>query len=225
MGGSWSKNWDGSYICRRGKDAKDFRRRVFRSLATPIGSGNDIKNVTKISVPLLKRLSRPWNADSDSDSDFPPLTIFVKEEPEVTVDIMDVLSECPGIEIDGPRTATPLRESYRIALPSLPSQPNDLSSLYIPKAKLVTLLKLLQQAQHNSTESLVASINDLPASDGQVGWDDFETVMPKFSVGQFESSFGESWATNVVSLATSCRRSRSHLSSRCRGSRQKVVQV
>ncbi|KAI1370100.1 hypothetical protein F4677DRAFT_439289 [Hypoxylon crocopeplum] len=175
-GGTWGPH-RGWYIAVRGKDASDFRRRLFRSLATPDDSNINTRTVTTIPVPRFEWLGFRKDG-SDPEDDPTQQFVVVEDETEASIDILDVLSESPP-EKDT-LTMNPFRESYRLVLPSLPKRTDDLSSLCIRTTKLVALLKLIQQTQRENTEDLVTSVEEV-GSDAKVGWEGFETVMSEYS--------------------------------------------
>ncbi|KAF1849699.1 uncharacterized protein K460DRAFT_360546 [Cucurbitaria berberidis CBS 394.84] len=182
----YSGNWgphSGSYIALRGKDAGDFRRRLFRSLAVPdsTSTGHDT------TIPVPRFMWYESNEGRDSEDETGQQVVVAEDESELSIDIVDVLSECP-IEADR-LTANPFRESYRIALPSLPKHTDDISVLFIPTVKLVALVKLAQQVQRESRTDLVATIEGL-GNDGKVGWEAFESAMSEHSefIADFVSS-------------------------------------
>ncbi|KAI0181173.1 hypothetical protein GGR52DRAFT_577765 [Hypoxylon sp. FL1284] len=173
-GGFW-RGHSGWYLAARGKDAGDFRRRIFRSLATPEGSSRN--TVTTISVPRFEWLG-PREDGSDPEDDPTQQFIVAENETEASIDVVDVLAESPPEE--DALTMNPFRESYRLALPSLPKRTDDLASLCILKTKLVALLKLIQQTQGENMEGLVTSVEEV-GGNGMVSWEGFEKVMPEYS--------------------------------------------
>ncbi|KAI1401090.1 hypothetical protein F4819DRAFT_343182 [Hypoxylon fuscum] len=175
-GGTWGPH-RGWYVAVRGKDASDFRRRLFRSLATPDSSSINTGTVTTISVPRFEWLGFRKDG-SDPEDDPTQQFVVVEDETEASIDILDVLSESPP-EVDT-LTMNPFRESYRLVLPSLPKRTDDLSSLCIPTAKLVALLKLIQQTQRENMEDLVTQVEEA-GSNAKVGWEGFETIMSEHS--------------------------------------------
>jgi hypothetical protein len=102
-----------------------------------------------------------------------------EDESESSIDIVDVLSECPP-EADR-LTANPFRASYRIVLPSLPKQIEDISALSIPTTKLVALVKLAQEVQRESISDVVTSIEKL-GIDGKVEWEKYDSAISEQSV-------------------------------------------
>lgn len=176
-GGTWGPH-RGWYVAVRGKDASDFRRRLFRSLATPDSSSINTETVTTVSVPRFEWFG--FREDGSDPKDDPTQQFVVMEdETEASIDILDVLSESPP-EVDS-LTMNPFRESYRLVLPSLPKRTDDLYSLCIPTIKLVALLKLIQQTQRENTEDLVTLVEE-SGSNVKFGWESFEIVMLEHSV-------------------------------------------
>ncbi|OTB04208.1 hypothetical protein M426DRAFT_262427 [Hypoxylon sp. CI-4A] len=175
-GGTWGPH-RGWYVSVRGKDASDFRRRLFRSIATPDSSNTNTSSITTIPVPRFEWLGLREDG-SDPEDDPTQQFVVVEDEAEASIDILDVLSETPP-EADT-LTMNPFRESYRMVLPSLPQRTDDLSSLYISTTKLVALLKLIQQIQRENTENLVSRVEEV-GGNGKVGWEGFETVISEHS--------------------------------------------
>jgi hypothetical protein len=116
---------------------------------------------------------------SDSENELGQQVMITEEESELSIDIVDVLSECPP-EVDT-LTANPFRESYRTVLPLLPRSTEDLSVLFIPTTKFVALVKLAQEVQRESSAGLVAMIEGL-GNNGKIGWDKFDSVISEHSV-------------------------------------------
>jgi hypothetical protein len=116
---------------------------------------------------------------NDSEDDSGQQFIVAEDESESSIDIVDVLSECPP-EADR-LTANPYRESYRIALPPLPKQIEDISALSIPTTKLVALVKLAQEVQRESIADVVTSIEKL-GIDGKVEWEKYDSAISEHSV-------------------------------------------
>ncbi|GAB1201077.1 hypothetical protein APSETT444_010464 [Aspergillus pseudonomiae] len=177
----YSGNWGphgGWYIAIRGKGASDFRRRLFRSLALPASSGSSTGYDTKITVPrFIWFESRKEETDSGPEPD--QQVVVAEDESELSIDIVDVLSECPP-EADT-LTANPFRESYRIILPSLPKLTGDLSMLFIPRIELVALLKLVHQVQGESSVDSAAAIRGL-GKEEKIGWERFDFAISERSV-------------------------------------------
>ncbi|KAE8138895.1 hypothetical protein BDV38DRAFT_281457 [Aspergillus pseudotamarii] len=175
-----SANWGphgGWYIAIRGKDASDFRRRLFRSLALPASSGTSTSYDTKITVPrFIWFESKKEETDSGPEPD--QQVVVTEDESELSIDIVDVLSECPP-ESDT-LTTNPLRESYRIVLPSLPKQTGDLSMLFIPRIDLVALLKLVHQIQGENSVNSTAAISGL-GNEEKISWKRFDSAMSEQS--------------------------------------------
>ncbi|KAI1408892.1 hypothetical protein F5Y13DRAFT_193929 [Hypoxylon sp. FL1857] len=144
--GSWGPH-DGYLLGIRGKDGSDFLRRVFRSLAVP--NGIITGNTTTIRVPrfIMYRLR-----SKSPDGPLEQRIVVMGEEKERSIDIQDVISECPPN--DEPVWLKPLRESYSIVLPSLPHQPHDLADLHVPTTKAVDLLKLVHSLPSSEKEPM-----------------------------------------------------------------------
>ncbi|KAK7935920.1 hypothetical protein PG985_001415 [Apiospora marii] len=109
--GNWGPHW-GSYVSTRGKGASDFMRRIFRSLASPDYDDTASPHAaagtekTETSIPVLRfmyRLRLPEgeketkDREGDEEPERPELAIMENER-EVSIDIQDVLSECPPEE-------------------------------------------------------------------------------------------------------------------------------
>ncbi|QLI70423.1 uncharacterized protein G6M90_00g066760 [Metarhizium brunneum] len=175
--GIWGPH-DGWYIAIRGKDASDFRRRLFRSIALPASSGTSTSYDTKITVPRFI-----WFKSENEETDFGPepdqQVVVTEDESELLIDIIDVLSECPP-EADR-LTANPFRESYCIVLPSLPKRIGDLSMLFIPRMELVALLELVHQVQGENLVDLAAAIRGL-GNEEKISWKRFDSAMSEQSV-------------------------------------------
>ena len=177
--GTYSGKWGphrGWFIAMRGKDATDFNRRLFRSLAVPnVTSAN---HETTIPVPRFIMYQR--HPDQQESDDPEQEVIVVENESERWMDIQDVLSECPP-EVDGV-TANPLRESYALALPSIHPQHDDLADLHVPASRLVVFLKLLhalhtseERGEQDVMEELIASTEALGYE--ELSWEWFGTTM------------------------------------------------
>ena len=177
----YSGNWGpygGWYIAIRGKDASDFHRRLFRSLALPASSGASTSYDTKLTVPrFIWFESEKEETDSGPESD--QQVVITEDESELSIDIVDVLSECPP-EADT-LTANPFRESYRIVLPSLPKRTGDLSMLFISRIELVALLKLVHQVQGEMAVDSAVAIRGL-GNEEKINWKRFDSVMSEQSV-------------------------------------------
>ncbi|KAE8419477.1 hypothetical protein BDV36DRAFT_251122 [Aspergillus pseudocaelatus] len=175
-----SGNWGphgGWYIAIRGKDASDFRRRLFRSLALPASSGTSTGYDTKITVPRFIWFESK-KEETDSGSELDQQIVVTEEESELSIDIVDTLSECPP-EADT-LTANPFRESYRIVLPSLPKRTCDLSTLFISRIELVALLKLVYQVQGENSVDSAAAIRSL-GNEEKISWETFDSAMSEQS--------------------------------------------
>lgn len=131
-----------------------------------------------VSVPRFVYYEPVPEGEVDED-DVGTETVVVEEEREVEVGVVDVLSECPPEE--DRLTANPFRESYRVALPSLPRYKEDLIRLFVPTARLVELMELVQKVQAGATTDWAATIERF-GSDGKVGWREFDSTMAEHSV-------------------------------------------
>ncbi|KAI5455591.1 hypothetical protein BGZ63DRAFT_429686 [Mariannaea sp. PMI_226] len=176
----FSGNWGphgGWYIAIHGKDASDFRRWLFRSLALPASSGTSTSYDTQITVPRFIWFEfEKEETDSGPGPDYQ--VVVTEDESEISVDIVDVLSECPP-ESDT-LTANPFCESYRIVLPSLPTRTGDLSMLFISRIELVALLKLVHQVQGENSVDLAAAIRGL-GNEEKISWKKFGSTMSEQS--------------------------------------------
>ncbi|KAK8031362.1 hypothetical protein PG990_001096 [Apiospora arundinis] len=180
---------DGFLVANRGKGANDFMRRIFRSLAVVIdetaAAAKAMREETTISVPRFS-MFRPLSPEEMEDEErFPDgrHVVIVENEREITVDVQDVVSDCPPGE--DRKTANPLRESYSLALPALPHAEHDLSELWVPSLKVAALLTLCKNlgvpesppsAGRRSSTDLMALIEKLSAGTN-LGWEDFRTTL------------------------------------------------
>lgn len=153
--GSWGPH-RGIYVSKRGKGASDFMRRIFRSLASSdyddAASHHAAAGTakTETSIPVLRfmyRLRLPKgqeeakSGEEDEEPERPEFAI-IENEREVSIDIQNVLSECPP---EGDHVAAnPFRESYSLTLPGLPHPAHDLSELRVRVSKVSALLTLSQ---------------------------------------------------------------------------------
>ncbi|KAK8003340.1 hypothetical protein PG989_003059 [Apiospora arundinis] len=100
---------DGFLVANRGKGANDFMRRIFRSLAVVIDettaaasataepAAKAKREKTKISVPRFF-MFRPLSPEEMQDEEMFPdgrHVVIVENEREITVDVQDVVSDCP----------------------------------------------------------------------------------------------------------------------------------
>ena len=211
VSGTWGPH-DGWLVEVRGKDGRDFRRRLFRSLAVPAehGAADDGTTPTTIPVPrfIMYQEDRPDQQ-----------VVIVAEENERSIDLQDVLSECPP-ERD-PLTTNPLRESYTVIIDSLPRQEHDIKGLQIPAAKLVALLRLLvavsphdgEQAQGEDTKDVAAGLATLAArleenQPSHVSWVAFDALLSSYTVRvsmddlpmrRADSIFSQEQVANILS--------------------------
>lgn len=179
--GSWGPH-RGWLVAARGKDAQDWRRRLFRSVAEPAESEGAAGKPTTVSAPRFVMYQRRERDARESDDDEPDQQVVVMvDEDERSIDLQDVLSEYPP-ESD-PLTANPLRESYKLALDALPCQPHDLAELSVPITKLASLLGLLQSLdEEDSGPDLMALANGLGSEPSRIGWQRFDAVLSSQTV-------------------------------------------
>ncbi|KAK8113295.1 hypothetical protein PG984_013821 [Apiospora sp. TS-2023a] len=221
FGGYWGPH-HGSYVSKRGKGASDFMRRIFRSLAAyhdddatdPRANGT---GKAETPIPVLRfmyRVQLPKNEEGtkaedeeDEEDEEPEIQEFaiMESEPEVTIDIQDVMSECPPEE--DRLTANPFRESYSLALPGLPHPEHDLTELRVPVSKVSALLTLAKQlnatGQHSGQGE--GEIDDPEALIGRLsgktslGWEEFQTNMRGY-----EDMIADALAKMVGLLVETC---------------------
>ncbi|KAF3031775.1 hypothetical protein E8E12_002439 [Didymella heteroderae] len=184
--GTWGP-YHGRYIARRGRDASDFLRRVFRSLTLSSSTSRRSEQYTKqpghmtmLQVPRFSYYEPTVTGEDHegSEDEASKEIVVVEDERETDVDIIDVLSECPPEE--DRRTANPFRESYRIVLPSLPRHEEDLMDLFVPTSRLVGLMQLLSGAQTSRTVDWAGAMESA-SIDGKMGWKEFEHTMAEHS--------------------------------------------
>lgn len=128
------------FISQRGKDAGDYRRRLFRCLAQR--DPHPAHSPVLIAVPRM--IVQPTPSDEQIDDlDWDPAegqVCYMDEEDERSVDIIDLLSET--LPKERPRGA-PHRDAFNIALPSLPRPQLGLHQLRVDIKTLSNLLELL----------------------------------------------------------------------------------
>ncbi|GAB1310926.1 hypothetical protein MFIFM68171_01136 [Madurella fahalii] len=177
--GLYSGNWGpykGWVVVTRGKDARDWRRRLFRSLAEPAESREAAEKPTTVAAPRFAMYQRREGDLQKSDEEEPDQQVVVMaDEDERSIDLQDVLSEHPP-EVDR-ITTNPLRESYALALDALPRQPHDLAELSVPKAKLVSFLRLLHVSEGEADEGEVAEAYALGDEPSHIGWQRFDAAL------------------------------------------------
>ncbi|KAI1462039.1 hypothetical protein F4805DRAFT_411835 [Annulohypoxylon moriforme] len=169
--GTWGPH-RGSFVSKRGKDASDFLRRIFRSVAVPNSTITGIE--TTIPVPLF--IYHEYHDEEDSGDEGQQFTIMENQN-ERKVDIQDTIAENPPDEI--PKTANPLRQSYDPVVPTLPWHPFDLADLHVPITKIVALLNLLKAVrprEQGVVQDLIASAERL-ANEGELSWESFQAAM------------------------------------------------
>ncbi|KAK8064014.1 hypothetical protein PG996_008666 [Apiospora saccharicola] len=186
-------------------------RRIFRSLAAyndddatdPRANGT---GKAETSIPVLRfmyRVRLPENEEwtkaedeEDEEDEEPERQEFaiMENEPEVTIEIQDVMSECPPEE--DRLTANPFRESYSLALPGLPRPEHDLTELRVPMTKFSALLTLAKQlnatGQHygqgegeiDDPEAVVEMLSGKTS----LGWEEFQTTLRGYEVRGLDKS-------------------------------------
>jgi len=183
--------YQGTIIFGRSKDARDFRRRLFRSLAVPIPPGSHLDadetgHVETIPIPRFL-------FDDEPESDGSTLIIVVNhDEDERSVDVLDMLAEL-NPDRHNPTVGPPPREAYDMVLPTLPRHERFLHDLCIPYPKLVGLLKFLSLLDSEVDEEdsyglddlapLIAAASTLEA-EGQpgMGWKRFDSLFADYTV-------------------------------------------
>lgn len=203
--GRWAAH-DGWLVTKRGRGAEDALRRVFRSLAAEeaptsppaagAGAGDD-EATAVVRVPrFVMYVPRGTNdggrvggvtaaalADDDND-DLGQQVVVVQDEDERTVDLLDVLSECPPDE--DRKTANPLRENWVGVLAALPRHDRHLGQLGVPRARLAGLLGLLADADPDMHRLLGPSgpLNGLTATPfgEDITWDAFNSALLEYTV-------------------------------------------
>lgn len=191
--GRYSGTWGphrGWYIALRGRGASDFRRRMFRCLATPLLMPGESRPVDRarcktIEVPRFTYYETVPQ-DEEGEEEVPEI-IVVEGEKETEVDIVDVLSECPP-EVDR-LTANPFRESYRLVLPTLPSHSDDLTELGVKTETLVALVQSCEDILEKGAEGLVRRVESA-GKVGVIGWLQFERLFVEDSVSVSSYSIG-----------------------------------
>lgn len=139
----------GSNYTGRDRDVEDTRRLLFRTFAAPLDvmgdySDDDLAS-TKIRVPAFIY----WERDLSGDSTTSQAYKVLDTEDERHVDVLDVLTKFrPRSE---GRTAPPLRQCYKVILPSLPSHCSELYEMQLSYSELCNLIKL---QIHSSTGPL-----------------------------------------------------------------------
>jgi hypothetical protein len=200
--GRYSGTWGphrGWYIALRGRDASDFRRRMFRCLTASYLTAVESRPVdgaicTMIEVPRFAYY-KPVPQDEDEEEEVQEI-IVVEGEKETEVDVVDVLSECPP-EVDT-LTANPFRESYRLVLQTLPRYSDDLTELCVKPESLVALVQLCEEVQKEKegTGDLVCQIGSV-GRDSVIGWSEFEQLLAESSVSALGHDVGGLLVTNV----------------------------
>lgn len=135
-------------ITHRGKDGQDYRRRLFRSLASPkAGSADSVPFF--LTVPRL--VLRPEHPEEERDGGS---VWYMTKEDERYVDLLDVLAETvPGCRKPMPN---PTRAAFELALPVLQKYEMSLSGLHVPWKKMEAFVRLLTG---------LSPLDDLPGLD------------------------------------------------------------
>lgn len=185
--GYWGPH-HGQFVSNRGKDAVDYSRWIFRSIAIPNDEHTDHDTIIQVPrfidyQPRLEGESR----DSDSEEDLGQQFVVVENEKEREVDVHDIVSEsAPGW--DERMVANPLREAYAPVLSWLPAQRYDLVNLHVPVVKLLNLLKALQmigRAENPEKQEVLQSMIDsveMLYSGGNINWESFKNVIADHGV-------------------------------------------
>ncbi|KAH9890273.1 hypothetical protein F4778DRAFT_378930 [Xylariomycetidae sp. FL2044] len=174
--------YEGDFISRRDTNVKDYLRYIFRSLARPTGSETSTETMIRTPRFVIVQPLQDSDSSDEDDNESSPEVVITGEEPERSIDIVDVLSE---FDPRWPKIlGKPCRGSYRLAVPSLPQYEHDLCVLRIPTAKLVDLLNLVeavytrQNAAATSPGLINRTIGRLDDRD-EVDWETFKTIMLK----------------------------------------------
>ncbi|KAI1660001.1 hypothetical protein F4813DRAFT_386871 [Daldinia decipiens] len=110
-----------------------------------------------ISAGSFQPADEPYSGDDSEDEDLQQVVI-VEKESERTIDIQDVISECPPDHHT--MVGDPLREGYKLALPFLPHRPYDLTDLHVPTIKVLSLFPLLYAEDDSDEENELVSEED-----------------------------------------------------------------
>jgi len=179
ISGAWGPH-AGFFITIRGKDTSDFLRRLFRSLAA-----EDVTNTSHVTtIPVPRFIMYEEHVENGSDQQI----VVMEKEREVTVDVQDVLSECPP-EKHSRSVARPFRESYEPVLATLPHHLYDLSQLCVPTRRILVLVRYFETLPQitgridipNTLPHLIASLEKF-GDDGKVNWMIFNDLMTKYAV-------------------------------------------
>ncbi|KAL8351063.1 hypothetical protein RB598_006039 [Gaeumannomyces tritici] len=146
--GAWGPYAEGWVVTARHAGAEDWRRRVFRALATPTTTTTTTaagEAITTIPVPrfFMFRARNGGDDGSGDDNDEGQQVAVVHDEDERTVDLLDALALTTPNDV--PKSGPPLRESFDGLMGDLlaNTQRQQLSELAVPKKTLGSLLSLL----------------------------------------------------------------------------------
>ncbi|EJT70620.1 hypothetical protein GGTG_11643 [Gaeumannomyces tritici R3-111a-1] len=146
--GAWGPYAEGWVVTARHAGAEDWRRRVFRALATPTttaAAAGETTTTTTIPVPrfFMFRARNGGDDGSGDENDEGQQVAVVHDEDERTVDLLDVLALTTPNDV--PKSGPPLRESFDGLMGDLlaNTQRQQLSELVVPKKTLGSLLSLL----------------------------------------------------------------------------------
>ncbi|KAL8295790.1 hypothetical protein RB597_009139 [Gaeumannomyces tritici] len=149
--GAWGPYAEGWVVTARHAGAEDWRRRVFRALATPTTTTTTTTTtaageaITTIPVPrfFMFRARNGGDDGSGDENDEGQQVADVHDEDERTVDLLDVLALTAPKDV--PKSGPPLRESFDGLMGDLlaNTQRQQLSELAVPKKTLGSLLSLL----------------------------------------------------------------------------------
>lgn len=194
----------GWLLINRGKDGRDFRRRLFRCLAEPVQEDTAHGDTTPTTIPIPRFITnlppqddtpvsdtQDNGGDGGNDNDDEEATqqlVITANETERTIDLQDVLSEYPP-ETD-PLSANPLRESYAPVANSLPHFTHDLKELSVPREKLRSLVRVLvplaepvPSGEAGLGGLVAARLNhDDGGEEGCVTWEEFDVLVEGASV-------------------------------------------
>ena len=203
LGSTWGV-YDGWYLTKRGRSSFDVRRSLFRSLATALSpSGNvaadnagEESAVDTVQIPryevdvplskLLQKASSPHVAttkegldNSDSqDEEETRQVVFMAEEDERNVDLLDVLAWTPPD--NHPAVANPMRESYCAVLGGeLSGYKDSLRNLRVSRSSLLLLRDMVRTFEElNGDEPIDEAVQlDLPGGSEEIAWEQFNLLL------------------------------------------------
>lgn len=173
-------NFSLSVITHRGRDAHDFRRWLFRSLAVPKQGRDDCPlPPVLLSVPrliLTPESQRITDADPNDSKVW-----YMTTEDERRTDLLDVLADTmPGCRKPLPN---PTRDKCELALPMLPQHELGLNELHVRPniynalIRLVHELKTADERQSLRPNSLVDPVASTPyfglPAEIDLSWEEF----------------------------------------------------